>query len=359
MSQERLAPSSICVLRLSAIGDVCHALSVVQQIQRTYPDCAITWVMGKVEAQLLGDLPGIDVVVFDKKQGFKGMQLVWNQLKGQRFDYLLHMQVALRASLLSFGIKAKVKLGFSWSRAKEGQWLFTNKKLPANNTEHVLDNFAEFAHYLGCPQQPPQWAIPLSQTDSDLAEQLSSPYIVISPAASKDERNWLTERYAELADYAYSKGLNVVLCGAPTERERSLVDAIEQKMASPSTNLVGQTSLKQLTAVLKKAVVVVAPDSGPAHIATTQATPVVGLYAHSNPKRTGPYNSLNYVASVYEKVVQEQHGKPASELPWGTRVKGQDLMSKITLEEVIEKFDRALESSDFSRETHTQQAMAD
>ncbi|UUM30476.1 glycosyltransferase family 9 protein [Vibrio japonicus] len=359
MSKERLTPSSICVLRLSAIGDVCHALSVVQQIQRTYPKCAITWVMGKVEAQLLGDLPGIHVVIFDKKQGFKGMQSVWTQLKDQRFDYLLHMQVALRASLLSFGIKAKVKLGFSWPRAKEGQWLFTNKKLPVNNAEHVLDNFAEFAHYLGCPQQSPQWEIPLTKADSELADAISSPYIVISPAASKDERNWLTERYAELADYACSKGLQVVLCGAPTDRERLLADTIEQQMTSPCINLAGKTSLKQLTAVLGKASLVVAPDSGPAHIATTQGTPVVGLYAHSNPKRTGPYNSLDYVASAYEEVAQEQYGKPVSQLPWGARVKGKDLMSRITLEEVIEKFDKALESSDFSREDRAQQAMAD
>ncbi|MCK6263267.1 glycosyltransferase family 9 protein [Vibrio sp. ZSDE26] len=334
---------SICIVRLSAIGDVCHALSAVQQIQSTYPQCRITWVMGKVEAQLLGDLPGIKVVVFDKKQGFKGMRDVWAELKNHRFDYLLHMQVALRASILTLGIKAKTKLGFSWSRAKEGQWLFTNKKLPHTKAPHVLDNFAQFSQFLGCKKQSPSWSIPISEKDSTLANELShQPYVVISPAASKDERNWLTERYAQLADHAYHLGLQVILCGGPTDRERTLATKIEQAMQSPAINLIGKTSLKQLTAVLKKAEVVIAPDSGPAHIATTQGTPVIGLYAHSNPHRTGPYNSLGYTVSVYKQVAEEQYGEPLENVHWGARVKGSDLMQKIELEQVIEQLERVL-----------------
>ncbi|NVD05368.1 glycosyltransferase family 9 protein [Vibrio sp. JPW-9-11-11] len=336
-------PKSICVLRLSAIGDVCHALSVVQQIQRRYPSCNITWIMGKIEAQLLGDLEGINVVVFDKKRGFKGMKEVWQQLKGQRFDYLLHMQVALRASLLTLGIKAKKRVGFSWHRAKEGQWLFTNVKLPTTGAPHVLDNFAQFALYLDCPAQEPKWNIPLAESDySALAQLGGKPYIVISPAASKDERNWLPERYASIADYAAGKGYQVVLCGAPTDRERRLADSIISFAEKPIHNLVGQTSLKQLTAVLSKAEVVIAPDSGPAHIATTQGTPVIGLYAHSNPRRTGPYNSLPYVASVYEQVAEAQYGKAVSDLPWGARVKGADLMSNISVELVEQQLDKVL-----------------
>lgn len=336
-------PQNICVLRLSAIGDVCHALSVVQQIQQRYPSCNITWIMGKIEAQLLGDLEGINVVVFDKKRGLKGMQEVWQQLKGLHFDYLLHMQVALRASLLTLGIKARKRVGFSWNRAKEGQWLFTNVKLPATDAPHVLDNFAQFALYLDCPTQAPKWNIPLAESDYSALVQLGGkPYIVISPAASKDERNWLPERYATIADYVAGKGYQVVLCGAPTDREHRLANNIIGFAETPIHNLVGQTNLKQLTAVLSKAEVVIAPDSGPAHIATTQGTPVIGLYAHSNPLRTGPYNSLSYVASVYDQLAEAQYGKAVSELPWGARVKGTDLMSNVSVELVEQQLDKIL-----------------
>ncbi|MDR9828548.1 glycosyltransferase family 9 protein [Vibrio sp. FNV 38] len=330
-------PKSICVLRLSAIGDVCHALSAVQQMQRIYPDAEITWVMGKVEASLFVDIPNVKVVVFDKSQGLKGMKAVWQQLSTQKFDYLLHMQVALRASLLSVGIKAKIRLGFNWSRAKEGQWLFTNAKLPNHSQEHVLDNFSQFAHYLGCPQEEPKWLIPVSEQDREIINQLPKTYVVISPAASKDERNWLVDRYAEISDYIVSQGVAVVLCGAPTERERALVKEIEASAQSKLINLVGQTSLKQLCAVLAHAKVVIAPDSGPAHLATTQGTPVIGLYAHSNPKRTGPYHSLEHTVSVYENIVQEQFGQSSEQLKWGTRIKGSHLMQRISTQQVKQK----------------------
>ncbi|MDO6526834.1 glycosyltransferase family 9 protein [Motilimonas sp. 1_MG-2023] len=338
------APNSLCVLRLSAIGDVCHAISVIQAIQDYWPSTKITWVCGKIEAQLIGDLPGIDVVIFDKKAGFAGMRQVWSKLKNQRFDALLHMQLALRASMLSLGIKAKYRVGFSKDRSKEGQWLVTNRHLPSSNSIHVLDNFAEFARYLGVPFESPQWNIPLGEAELDFAKGYcqGKKTLVISPAASKDERNWLTDRYATLADYATEQGLQVILCGSPAPRELKLAQAISDLCQQPIINLTGKTSLKQLTAVLAAADVVIAPDSGPAHLATTQGTTVIGLYGHSNPKRTGPYNDLDKVVSVYEQHVVQQQQKPIEQLAWATRVKGDHVMQDITLAAVQAELDKVI-----------------
>ncbi|CAK1934686.1 glycosyltransferase family 9 protein [Vibrio crassostreae] len=339
------APKSLCLLRLSAIGDVCHAVAVVQSIQSHWPETRITWIVGKIEAQLIGDIPGVTVVVFDKRLGWKGVRSIWRQLAHQRFDALIHMQLALRASILTLGIKARYKVGFNRKRAKEGQWLFTNRKIPDTSSEHVLDSFFAFAEYLGVPRQKPAWYIPLSQSDLDFVTQHVTsevPYVVISPAASKDERNWLTERYAQLVDWITTQGYQVVLCGSPSQREFELGHQIEQLSSSSPVNLIGKTTLKELTATLLNAKAVVAPDSGPAHIATTQGTPVVGLYGHSNPKRTGPYNSLECIVSVYERHAEKQHRRKASELQWSTRVKGKHIMQDISLEMVTEQLSKLL-----------------
>ncbi|HIP76807.1 MAG TPA: lipopolysaccharide heptosyltransferase family protein [Psychromonas hadalis] len=334
-------PKSICILRLSAIGDVCHCVAAVQAIQKQWPETKITWIMGKVEAQLLSDLPNVNIIIFDKKTGFKGMKALWKSLKDKHFDALLHMQVALRSSVLTLGIKAKYKVGFNLKRAKEGQWLFTNKKIADTSSSHVLDSFFEFVYFLGIKKTTPTWHIPLSNEDVNFANALSSnkKRLVISPSASKEERNWTTVGYASIADYAEKKGYQVILCGSPTEKEVALGFQIEAQTKSNVINLIGKTSLKQLTAVLKEATIVLAPDSGPAHIATTQGTPVIGLYAHSNPKRTGPYLSLGSTVSVYEKHVQAQQGKPLSVLPWSTRAKGVNLMQDIKIKDVIKVFD--------------------
>ncbi|HAS6086725.1 TPA: ADP-heptose--LPS heptosyltransferase I [Vibrio vulnificus] len=341
MSLFEQAPNSVCFLRLSAIGDVCHAVAAVQALQRHWPSTKVTWVIGKVEAQLLQGLEGVELIVFDKKQGLDGMKAVWRQLKGRRFDALVHMQLALRASLVTLGIKATYKVGFNFKRAKEGQWLFTNRKISDTESAHVLDSFYSFIEYLGVPRTPPQWQLPISDADHHFAQETlgDQPTLVISPAASKDERNWLADRYAALGDYAYEQGYQVVICGSPAEREKALAVDILRHMQHPALSLVGKTNLKQLTALLNKAAVVLAPDSGPAHIATTQGTPVIGLYGHSNPKRTGPYNNLTEVVSVYEQFIVEQHGKAAKTLPWSTRVKGDHIMQAISVSDVIRSFD--------------------
>lgn len=338
--------NDICILRLSAIGDVCHAVSTVQAIQRHYPNAKITWVVGKIEAMLLADLPGVELVVFDKKQGKAAYHSLKEHFKGRKFDVLLHMQVALRANLAARVIPAKVKVGFDWQRAKEGHFLFTNHRIAAEKEAHVLEGFRGFAKAIGVPHYEPSWQMPVTQEDRDFAEEILSPLgdkvLVLSPAASKAERNWLPERYAEIADYAVQQGFSVVITGGPTELEVTLAKQIENAMKSTALNLVGKTNLKQLLCVLENASLVIAPDTGPAHMAVTMGTPVIGLYAHSNPARTGPYLYQDYVVEVYHQNLKKQTGKTATQLPWGTRVKGKDLMQQISVDSVKEMFDRVV-----------------
>ena len=166
--------------------------------------------------------------------------------------------------------------------------------------------------------------------------------VVIAPAASKAERNWLPERYAAFADFVQQQGRQIVLCGGPTEMERELGQQIEKHCQSRVSNFIGRTSLKQLLAVIKGADVVLAPDTGPTHMAVTVGTPVIGLYAHSNPRRTGPYTCQEYVVSCYDEVLKEQTGQNAEQHRWGKRVKGESLMARLTLEAVIESYSKLM-----------------
>lgn len=341
--------SSICILRLSAIGDVCHAVSAVQAIQKAHPNAKITWVMGKIEAMLLADLPGVELVVFDKKQGKDALKKLTHSFKGQQFDVLLNMQVALRAGFVARCIPAKVKIGFDWARSKELHSLFINKRIAPQKEAHVLEGFKGFAGAIGVKDYSPTWDMPYTLADENKADELLGPahlankLLVISPAASKAQRNWLPERYAALADYAHEQGFNVVLTGGPTDLEINLANQIIKHSHCTILNLVGKTKLKELLCVLKRADLVLAPDTGPAHMAVTVGTPVIGLYAHSNPARTGPYLYQDYVVEVYHQNLLKQTGKTAQQLPWGTRVKGDDLMSQISVDSVKAMFDHVVQ----------------
>jgi heptosyltransferase I len=343
--------NSICILRLSAIGDICNAVAAVQAIQRQHPDVKVTWVIGKIEQILLNGLPGVEFIVFDKSQGSEAFKQLKQAMANRQFDALLHMQVALRANWAARLIPAKRKIGFDWHRAKELHTLFTNEHIKKQTEAHVLEGFFAFAEKLGVSESEKhalQWNIPVSDEDQAFANEHipiksdteTTRTLVISPAASKEERNWLPERYAAIADYAYQKGFNVVLCGGPSDVDKNLGAAIVEFAQSPIKNLIAQTNLKQMLALLANANIVLAPDTGPAHMAVSQHTPVLGLYGHSNPKRTGPYLYQKYAAEVYHQNIKAQTGRSSQHLVWGTRVKGKQIMEQITVNEVILKFEK-------------------
>ncbi|RDV23959.1 lipopolysaccharide heptosyltransferase family protein [Alteromonas aestuariivivens] len=337
-------------MRLSAIGDVCHAAAMVNRIQQHWPDTELTWVIGKIEYQLVKLMPGIRFVIFDKSRGKLAVDDLRRELAGEEFDALLMMQVALRANWASRAIKARRRIGFDWARSKELHWLFANERVAPRAHAHVLEGFMDFADALGVPSvAEPRWSIPLEPEAESWAEakakQLGE-FVVISPAASKQERNWLPERYASIANHLADKGKKVVLCGGPGPLDRETAKAILSHNPAIAENFVGKTTLHQLLGLIAKADLVIAPDTGPAHMATTVGTPVIGLYAHSNPRRTGPYRDLKRVVSVYDECIEAQFGKPWQSLPWGVRAKGKTLMEQISTEQVMQQVDELLTGND-------------
>ncbi|MCZ2722778.1 glycosyltransferase family 9 protein [Marinomonas sp. 15G1-11] len=323
----------IAILRLSALGDVCHAMFVVCAIKQCYPNAKITWITGPLESHLVRHLSDVDVHVYDKKTGIKGMYELRKALSHLHFDVLLHMQWSLRASCLSRMISAKQRIGFALSHSREKQHWFVNKLAPEPQGPHVLDALFSLAQAIGVTKLPSRCDIQLER----LAEPLPERFVAINPSASKAERNWTTQGYQGLIQYCLDQNIAVVLTGSPAPSEVFFANEI-LKGVTPSSeliNLVGQTSLSQMLSVIGAAEVIVSPDTGPAHMGTLVGTPVIGLYAHSNPQRTGPYQDLDKVVSVYEVLAEKEYAKPVSELPWAVRVHDDAAMNNILLEDVL------------------------
>ncbi|YCO03490.1 glycosyltransferase family 9 protein [Vibrio sp. VNB-15] len=340
------APSSICILRLSAIGDVCNTIASVQAIQKQWPETQITWITGKLEAQLLQAVGGIEVIVFDKKAGLDGYKSLWKQLKGRQFDALLHMQYAIRASVATLGIKAKYKLGFSSDRSQDFQTLFTNVKVPSPSSLHVADGLMAFANQIGVPQSELSWSLSYSVEDSTWAKaklNTVKPNLLLVPGASKAYKNWNAKGYVDVINHAREKGWNVILAGSPAKVEGDLANEIQTLLREPCLNLVGKSSILQMLALIDNVEMVIAPDTGPAHMASAMSTPIIGLYAHHNPIRVGPYNYLKYAVSVYEEVILAETGKTSQELSWRTRAKDEAAMNRITSDRVVAMFNQVVE----------------
>ena len=142
---------SICIMRLSAIGDVTHVVPVINAIRRQYPQATITWIIGKLESRLLSELPGVKFIVFDKKGGFREVLKLKRILKHRRFDVLLHMQVAARSNLLSVLVKAPVRIGWDKPRWRDRHQWFINQSVESVAEQHPVDAFLEFAKALDIP----------------------------------------------------------------------------------------------------------------------------------------------------------------------------------------------------------------
>jgi heptosyltransferase I len=340
-------PRSICLLRLSAIGDTCHAVPLIRTLQHAWPQCRITWIIGRVEAKLMSLLPEIEFLTVDKRRFGADFLRLHGALAQRQFDLMLQIHVSFRSSLLSTLVRSPVKLGFDRARARDFQWLFTNYRIQPRQREHVLDSFWGFTDALGIAERRLEWNVPLPLEAITFAERIipdAQPTLLISPCSSHVLRNWRPEFYAQVADHAAKRwGMRVILCGGPSSLEREMGERILALAECRPFDQIGRDTLPQMLALLSKATLLVSPDSGPAHMATVVDTPVIGLYAPTNPARSGPYRSLHWCVNRFAEAARRFMGCEPEELPWWVKIEKPGVMDLIQPEDVMHRLDEFMQ----------------
>lgn len=338
-------PYYLCLLRLSALGDITHVLPLVRTLQRERPQARLHWIIDTMGSKLMDGLDGIHFHVYDKHTGLRGMRALRAELTPLgHFDALLHMQVSLRANLLSAFVPAQRRIGYDHNRSKDLHGLFINERIPDNPGIHVLDAIGSFCEPLGLVQREVRWDLPVSEEARAWAwaqwNNDGRPVLMISPCSSHTHRNWQAKRYAAVAEHASAQGWRIVLCGGRSTLERQTADTILAQTQVPLLDMVGKDTLKQLPALLERADLVMTPDSGPMHIANALGKKVLGLHAASNPHRSGPYSDLRYCVNRYDAAAHKYLGKPSNMLKWGTKIESNGVMDLVTVEDAIAAFER-------------------
>lgn len=336
----------IALVRLSALGDAAMILSVVRTLQRALPQARITWIIGRAAHGLVSHTSGVEFIVLDKPRSLADYLRFRRAMRARRFDVLLALQASLRANLLYPWIHAPLKIGFDRIRARDGQWLFTNRRIP-HVRQHLMESFLAFARAIGIEEEIHDCALVLTEEDRRWANEAipdgNAPLLVVNPGASKSERNWSATGYARVIEEARQRwGVRVLLTGAAQPRDVCLSDSIRAQCAAGVATLVGQSTPRQLAAVLEIADCVLAPDTGPAHIAAAMATPVVGLYAVAPSWLSAPYRYRHLVVDRYDQAVGSVLGLDPATVPWGTRVHDGRAMQLITVDEVMAKLAEVL-----------------
>ena len=342
----------VCLLRLSAIGDTCHALAALRAFQEAWPETRFTWIIGKLEAKLMTELlPEIEFITFDKAATLAEWWRLRGLLRARQFDLLLDLQLSFRASMLTRLVNSPIKLGFDRPRARELQWLFTNAQIEPAAAEHVLDSFMGFARACGIEPKPPHWDVTLPHGALDYARRIiadARPTLLISPCSSHAARNWSAERYAAVADHAATvHHMRIVLVGGRSSAEAKIGAAIAAAARTALVNQIGKDTLPQLLGLMSRSSVLLSPDSGPAHMAGMVGLPVIGLYAATNPERAGPYYSRQWCVDKYDEAARKFLGVPAAQIPWTTKIERAGVMDLVTVNDATAKLDALILAQDF------------
>jgi heptosyltransferase I len=336
-------PREVCIVMLSAIGDAVHVLPVANALKRDWPECRITWVIQPVPHVMVRDHPAIDdFVVFRRRRGLRGwvgFQEIMRDMKGRRFDLLIGLQVYFKAGLITALTPARVKLGFDRRRARDAQWLFTNRRIPPRGQRHVQDQYFEFLEYLGVDPEPVTWNIRFSDEEHtarrDFFGSLDRPACAVVVGTSKLEKNWSADGYARvLEELERSHGLRPVLVGGPSPAERRIAEDVMARTDAVVVDELGD-DLRRLMWIIAGSALLIAPDTGPLHIGRALEVPTVSLFGYTNPKRSGPYRA-------YEDLIVDGYAEhPGEDYPVMPRYRNG--MERIGVDDVLAKVSLAIE----------------
>ena len=332
-----------CIVLLTGLGDVVNGLPLVNAIRDAHPRARITWVAEPVPASMLSGHPSIDrIVTYRRRDGVRGLLPLWRDLRaGEKIDVTLNLNVYFKSAWPTVFSLAPRRIGFGKDRAFEGVWLFSNERLPPAKRAHTADMFLDFARYLNVPAPHPEWRIRFTSEEiADRArffEKLGSrPVVTIVPASASHKKDWLAERWAAVADALERDfGFQVLLAGGPGDREQNIGREIVRQ-SNAKIHWAMSDSVRRLSWLLSGSSLVIAPDTGPVHIARALNVPVIGLYGHTNPWRVGPWRAFNdlWIDNYTEP---DEAPDPSNRRPkW-------DRMPSITVDQVLEKVQLAVD----------------
>jgi heptosyltransferase I len=327
----------IGIVMMSAVGDAVHVLPVLNALKRHSPDSRITWVLQPGAASLVRGHPAVDdIVLFDRALGWRAYPAVRSELAKRQFDVVLALQVYFKAGLVTALTKSPVKLGFDRSRARDLNWLFTTDRIHPREGQHVQDQYFEFLDALGVPHEPVVWNLGPWENERgwqrDFLAQFDRPIAPIVVATSKPEKDWMPERWAEVANALYGDfGLQPVLVGGKSPRELSAERVILEHAKVPVSSALG-SGLRNLVGILDGAALVLSPDTGPLHMTVALNRPVVSLMGYTNPKRVGPYRR-------FHDVMIDAYGDPGEDYPLSMENRP-GRMVRIPVQDVLDRVQR-------------------
>ncbi|NOY75208.1 MAG: glycosyltransferase family 9 protein [Kiritimatiellaeota bacterium] len=297
-----LSPQKILIVKPSALGDIIHTLPVLNALRRRFPNSIIDWVVAKGLHPVLENHPMIGRLwIIDKnkwkklgmiKETFAEIAKLRKALKVEEYDLVIDLQGLLRTGLIAKFTGSPNRLGFA--SAREGAPLFYTEKIKVDwENIHAVDRYLKLVEPLGCDIRGVEFPLPPFNEDISLLDELPARFALVSPSAGKEANRWPAERFGEVAA---NLDLPSVVIGDPGSID--LAEIVVANSNGKAVSVAGRTSILELVALIKRAELLIANDTGPIHIAAALNIPVCAVFGPANPTRTGPYGDIHSVVSL-------------------------------------------------------------
>ncbi|MCR5833474.1 MAG: glycosyltransferase family 9 protein [Selenomonadaceae bacterium] len=300
----------VLIVKLSALGDVIHALPVSYAIKETFPDAKVTWVVEPPSLELLKMNPCVDkILLFNKKKfrSFKGFIREFfpfrHELQKHNYDAVLDLQGLFKSAAIAFFAKSNIKLGICNMREMSGK--ISAPVIGENAHGHIVEQYLDTARAIGCAVNEVVFPINIPIDEVEKAHAImnhygmreGNPYVVFVVGANWPNKRWPPPNFAALGDWFYELAVVPVLVGNG-EQEAQFAAEIEAKMEIPPINLVNRTNIPQLAHVLRSSRLVIGGDTGPVHMAAALGVRTIMLMGPTNVERNGAFGQLQNVIEV-------------------------------------------------------------
>src|SRR5882724_2510948 len=282
---------SFLVVRLGSLGDLIHTLPAVAALRSGFPGARLDWVVERKWSALVELVTVVDHVI-PWQRGVSNFLVGTRDLRKNNYSCAIDFQGLYKSALLARFSGAPRRIGFDAGYAREpgAARLYSQRVIPAGrhvaelNLSLAVAAGAPRTNIMACPLKLPAEESPALR--QMLEREKLSEYCVISPGGGWRSKCWPPERYGALCAELWRRlSTRVVVNAGPGEED--LARAIIAS-AGPAKSVLLAPSLRELAALLGRARVVVAADTGPIHLAAALGTRVVALFGPTDPVRNGP-----------------------------------------------------------------------
>jgi lipopolysaccharide heptosyltransferase I len=296
----------ILIVRLSALGDIVHALPAFAAIRRHAPDAEIGWAVDGRYAEILRGNTMIDHLIEIDAKSLKGGKVIeemvldmsrqLGEVRKHKFDVAIDFQGLLKSAGVARYSGAAKRVGFAKQDLREptARFLYTDTVAIEPMTHVIQKNLALATVALGFPNGSAELKFPIFTNEEHraeaaaIAEKFGGEFVILNPAGGWVTKLWHAEKYGELADLISEKlGLRSVISIGPGEE--SLAETVMANSRSGKA-IVAKPSIKGFYELAKLARLYVGGATGPTHIAIAAETPIVGIFGPTEWWRNGSLN---------------------------------------------------------------------